>query len=271
PNANTILVEHAENFGLSQLYQIKGRVGRGDKIAYAYLLVPPRRQLSEKSEKRLNAIKEFTALGSGYKIAMRDLAIRGAGDLLGSKQSGFIDNVGLDLYLSMLQESINEKTGKEPVKQEEEVKPQIPISSYIPEHFSENDYDKLSIYHRLDEIDGHEELMSYEQQLNDEYGKLPQEIVALFDKKRIELLMKNHEIESTKVYQKTFVLTLSKEASGRIDGYKLFEYCNNLSKDIKIGYTQDRLSLMTANRKEDVYKLIRLSENLKELEKDADR
>ena len=90
-----------------------------------------------------------------------------------------------------------------------------------------------------------------------------------FDKKRIELLMKNHEIESTKVYQKSFVLTLSKEASDRIDGYKLFEYCNRLSKDIKISYTQDRLSLMTTNRKEDVYKLIRLSEDLKELEKDA--
>ena len=199
---------------------------------------------------------------------MRDLAIRGAGDLLGSKQSGFIDNVGLDLYLSMLQESIDEKTGKI-VKKEEEVKPQIPISSYIPEQFSENDYDKLSIYHRLDEIDGHDELMSYEKQLSDEYGHLPQEIVALFDKKRIELLMKNHEIESTKVYQKSFVLTLSKEASDRIDGYKLFEYCNRLSKDIKISYTQDRLSLMTTNRKEDVYKLIRLSEDLKELEKDA--
>ena len=153
PNANTIIIDNAQNFGLSQLYQIKGRVGRSDRVAYAYLLIPEKKELSETSLKRLEAIKEFTSLGSGYKIAMRDLTIRGAGDLLGDKQSGFIDNVGLDLYLAMLNNAIKTKKGE--VVETKEVKPtvQIPISSYIPDGFSDNDYDKLSLYHELDDID----------------------------------------------------------------------------------------------------------------------
>ena len=132
PNANTIIVDNAQNFGLSQLYQIKGRVGRSDRVAYAYLLIPEDKQLSEVSTKRLEAIKEFASLGSGYKIAMRDLTIRGAGDLLGAKQSGFIDNVGLDLYLAMLNKAIKTKKGEtvEEVKEKNNIN--IPIESYIP-------------------------------------------------------------------------------------------------------------------------------------------
>lgn len=109
PNANTILIEDAQNFGLAQIYQIKGRVGRSDRLAYAYLMIPERRQLTEIAQKRLTAVKEFASLGSGYKIAMRDLTIRGAGDLLGPSQSGFIDTVGIDMYIEMLEEAIEAK------------------------------------------------------------------------------------------------------------------------------------------------------------------
>ena len=266
PNANTILVENAHNFGLSQLYQIKGRVGRSDRIAYAYLLVPPKKELSEKSRKRLDAIKEFTALGSGYKIAMRDLSIRGAGDLLGDKQSGFIDNVGLDLYLSMLQKAIEDEKNGEAKKEEKQII-NVPISSYIPEDFSYNDYDKLTVYHRLNNIHNRKELLKYEKELNDHYGHLPKEVVALFDKKRIELLIEKNEIDDVKAMQNRFMIVLSEECSNRIDGYKLFSYCNKLSKDIKISYAQQKLTLITDNRKENVYKLISLSEKLKDLEK----
>ena len=125
PNANTIIVDNAQNFGLSQLYQIKGRVGRSNRVAYAYLFVPENKELNELAIKRLEAIKEFASLGSGYKIAMRDLTIRGAGDLLGPKQSGFIDNVGLDLYLSMLNKAIKKKKGKE--IEEEKPKENTPV------------------------------------------------------------------------------------------------------------------------------------------------
>ncbi|MBR2802181.1 MAG: transcription-repair coupling factor [Erysipelotrichaceae bacterium] len=271
PNANTILVEHAENFGLAQLYQIKGRVGRSDRIAYAYLMIPEKKALSEKSGKRLSAIKEFTALGSGYKIAMRDLAIRGAGDLLGDKQSGFIDNVGLDLYLSLLQEAIRRESGQESKEEKEIVHVSVPLSTYIPPEFSSNDYDKLGVYHRLDEISDPEELKEYEKQLSDEYGKLPREVSSLFDKKRLEILVGRKEIESVRTESAGFIITLSKKVSDRTDGYKLFAYCNKASKDIKISYTRDRLILVAPNRREEVYKLIRLTDDLKELEKHEDR
>ena len=111
PNANTIIIENADHFGLSQLYQIKGRVGRSDKLAYAYLLFSQNKQVSEVASNRLRAIKEFTELGSGYKIALRDLSIRGAGDLLGANQSGFIENIGIDLYMDLLKEAIEEEKG----------------------------------------------------------------------------------------------------------------------------------------------------------------
>lgn len=117
-NANTIIIENADRFGLAQLYQIRGRVGRRDKLAYCYLMVTPDKTLSEAASKRLKSIKEFTQLGSGYKIAMRDLTIRGAGDMLGPKQAGFIDQVGLDMYLEMLSEAIARKTGKDSRRKE---------------------------------------------------------------------------------------------------------------------------------------------------------
>ena len=111
PNANTILIDEADHFGLAQLYQIKGRVGRSNRLAYAYLMYSPQRQLSEIAMKRLKSIKEFTQLGSGYKIAMRDLTIRGAGDMLGPQQAGFIDTVGIDMYIEMLNDAIMEEKG----------------------------------------------------------------------------------------------------------------------------------------------------------------
>ena len=265
PNANTIIIDNAQNFGLSQLYQIKGRVGRSDKIAYAYLMVPPKKQLSETGTKRLNSIKEFTSLGSGYKIAMRDLSIRGAGDMLGSKQSGFIDNVGLYLYLSMLEKAIKAKKG-EVVKDEENVtKPFIPLDSYIPESFTSNDYDKLNLYHRLDKIDNKTDLLEYYLEVKDEFGKLPKEIESLFDKKQIELLMELKYVESIRIQGNMIVAILTKTFSDTVDGMKLFEYCANLSKDIKIRYIKNKLEFSIQNRREGIKKILVLLDHLDEL------
>ena len=271
PNANTIIIDNAQNFGLSQLYQIKGRVGRSDRIAYAYLMIPEKKELNEMSLKRLDAIKEFTSLGSGYKIAMRDLTIRGAGDLLGSKQSGFIDNVGLDLYLAMLNTAIKRQKGE--VIEEKEVKPQIniPISSYIPNNFTDNDYDKLALYHELDSIDNKKDLLEYYLKVNDEYGRLPKQIEALFDKKRLELLVNLKLVDKVINRNGLFRIVLSKEYSDNIDGVKLFEYCNKLSKDINIGYKDSKLIIDIDNQKENINKMLTLVDNLDKLEKDENR
>jgi len=267
PNANTIIVEDAQNFGLSQLYQIKGRVGRSDRIAYAYLMIPQNKQLNENSLKRLDAIKEFTSLGSGYRIAMRDLSIRGAGDLLGEKQSGFIDNVGLDLYLAMLNKAIRRAKGEEVQEEENKAPVNIPLSSYIPESFSDNDYDKLSLYHELYDIDNKEDLFNYYLRIMDEYGRPPKEVEALFDKKKLELLVNLNLIDKVSNYNGRFMITLSKDYSDNIDGMKLFEYCNSLSRDLNITYRNNKLAISIDNQKENIAKMLKLVDNLDKLEK----
>ena len=268
PNANTIIIEDAHKFGLSQLYQIKGRVGRSDRVAYAYLMVPPKRELSEIGTKRLNSIKEFTALGSGYKIAMRDLSIRGAGDMLGAKQSGFIDNVGLDLYLSMLENAIKRKRGETIEETPEVKKPMVPIESYIPSEFTGNDYEKLTLYHRLDKIKDKGELLTYYAEVQDEFGRLPKEVEAIFEKKRLELLMDMQYIDSIKVINKQMVVTLNKTFSSHIDGVKLFEYCAKLTRDLKIRYIKERIEFSIQNQKEQIKKLIQLLDHLDEMVRD---
>ena len=270
PNANTIIVDNAQNFGLAQLYQIKGRVGRSDRIAYAYLMIPEKKQLNENSLKRLEAIKEFTALGSGYKIAMRDLTIRGAGDLLGDKQSGFIDNVGLDLYLAMLNKAIQKARGEEVEEEETKTNINVPLSSYIPESFSDNDYDKLALYHELYDVSTKEELFDYYLKVTDEYGRLPKQVEALFDKKRLELLYNLNLIDKVSNVRGIFTVTLSKDYSDRMDGLKLFEYCNSLSKDFKISYKNSRLTVSIDNQKENINKMLKLVDNLDKLEKHED-
>ncbi|MBO7697829.1 MAG: transcription-repair coupling factor, partial [Erysipelotrichaceae bacterium] len=199
---------------------------------------------------------------------MRDLTIRGAGDLLGAKQSGFIDNVGLDLYLAMLNKAILRAKGEEVVEEEPKTNINVPISSYIPEEFSDNDYDKLSLYHELYDIDNKKDLFDYYLKITDEYGKLPKEVESLFDKKKLELLYNLNLIDKVSNIRGMFTIVLSKQYSDNIDGAKLFEYCNNLSKDIKIGYKNYRLEISLDNQKENVAKMLKLVDDLDSLEKD---
>lgn len=241
PNANTILVEHAENFGLSQLYQIKGRVGRSNRLAYAYLMVPSKKQLSEIASKRLQAIKDFTQLGSGYKIAMRDLTIRGAGDMLGPEQSGFIDTVGIDMYIEMLEEAINEKKGIIKPVRKEMVKANVLTDSYIPEQFAPNDFDKISIYQMIDKIENQEELLKYEDQILDEFGQLPKTVKVLFEKKRLEILINSEDVEKYRENKGQVEITFSEEFSNQVDGVKMFEILTTISKDITLRYTDKKI------------------------------
>ena len=160
-------------------------------------MIPERRQLTEIAQKRLTAVKEFASLGSGYKIAMRDLTIRGAGDLLGPSQSGFIDTVGIDMYIEMLEEAIEaKKSGKEIVHEEVKPNPSISKSSYIPNGFTNDDFDKLDMYQKLDKLASKEQLKAYRSEIEDQYGKLPKEVRSLFEKKELDIALKETIVQS---------------------------------------------------------------------------
>ena len=229
PNANTIIVEDADKFGLSQLYQIKGRVGRSNRGAYAYLLYNPTKVLNEEASKRLKAIKEFTELGSGYKIAMRDLAIRGSGDILGGTQSGFIDSIGFEMYMKILQDAINEKMGKEDVEAEKEIKSvNVKVDGYIPHDYVSSDIEKLELYQRLDNaktISGVDHLKS---EFIDYYGKLPEEVSTLVEKRKLDILASTEIIENLAEVKGKMEITFTKGYSQNVKGDQLFELVNRL-------------------------------------------
>ncbi len=244
PNANTMIIDRADTFGLSQLYQIKGRVGRSDRLAYAYLMYNPQKQLTEIAQKRLQSIKEFTELGSGYKIAMRDLTIRGAGEMLGDNQSGFIDTVGIDMYIEMLQHAIEEKrTGRIYVEKEPEIKQALAIDGYIPQQFETNDFEKLSLYQRIEAIKSASELDLLLDETNDLYGKLPKSVRLLFEKKRWELLLNNESVKQFKEYKHQVQITFSEAWSSSIDGIKVFEEVSKLSNTIQLKYANQSIIL----------------------------
>ena len=166
PNVNTLIIIDADNFGLSQLYQLRGRVGRSDKIAYAYLMYKPSRILTETAKKRLQSIKDFTELGSGYKIAMRDLSIRGAGDLLGSEQAGFVDSVGLELYTQMVNDEIKRLKG-EVVEEEDETNPLIEVENHIDDTYVKEENIKIEIHKIINEIKDEESLLKAKEEIKD--------------------------------------------------------------------------------------------------------
>ena len=244
PNANTIIIENADHFGLSQLYQIKGRVGRSDKLAYAYLLFAPNKQVSEIATNRLRAIKEFTELGSGYKIALRDLSIRGAGDLLGANQSGFIENVGIDLYLDLLKDAIEEEKGIIKEK-EKEIVNNIQIDGYIPSSYAGVDGNKIELYKKLDAVKTLNELEELEKEIKDIYGKMPSNVILLVEKKRMDVLSSHDKVEKIKDDREFIDIYLSKELSNKDGiGIKLFELANRLDyKNIILSFRKDNIKI----------------------------
>ena len=177
-NANTMIIQDADRFGLSQLYQLRGRVGRSNRMAYAFLLYQRDKMLKEVAEKRLAAIREFTDLGSGFKIAMRDLEIRGAGNLLGESQSGHMAAVGYDLYCKMLNEAVSQLKGE---KEEADYATTIDldIDAFIPESYIKNEYQKLDIYKRIATIETEEEMDDMTEELIDRFGDLPKKVQQL--------------------------------------------------------------------------------------------
>ncbi|MFS1664157.1 transcription-repair coupling factor [Streptococcus sp. zg-JUN1979] len=180
-NVNTLFIENADHMGLSTLYQLRGRVGRSNRIAYAYLMYRPDKLLTEVSEKRLEAIKGFTELGSGFKIAMRDLAIRGAGNILGASQSGFIDSVGFELYSQLLEKAILEKQGKTAVRQKSNSEIILHIDAYIPKEYIDDERQKIEIYKRIREIETVHDYEELQTDIIDRFGEYPDQVAYLLE------------------------------------------------------------------------------------------
>lgn len=246
-NANTMIIEDADHFGLSQLYQIRGRVGRREKIAYCYLLVQPQKELTEQAHKRLKAIKEFTQLGSGYKVAMRDLTIRGAGDMLGPQQAGFIDQVGLDLYLEMLANAIKEKQGK-PKEETKQKYAQVQLSGYIPRNFTENDGDKLEIYQHIKKTESLSQLLEYEKRVEDLFGQIPKEVKQLFEQKKLDFFVNKEGVESLKETNDVITITMTSDWSKNCDGVKLFGAINDISRKINLKLESGKIKIMISKK-----------------------
>ncbi|HEO7349932.1 transcription-repair coupling factor, partial [Streptococcus agalactiae] len=180
-NVNTLFVENADHMGLSTLYQLRGRVGRSNRIAYAYLMYRPDKVLTEISEKRLDAIKGFTELGSGFKIAMRDLSIRGAGNILGASQSGFIDSVGFEMYSQLLEQAIATKQGKSLIRQKGNVELALQIDAYLPAEYISDERQKIEIYKRIRELETRADYEALQDELIDRFGEYPDQVAYLLE------------------------------------------------------------------------------------------
>ncbi len=244
PNVNTLIVYDADRFGLSQLYQIRGRVGRSNRIAYSYLMYKRNKVLNEIAIKRLNAIKEFTKLGSGFSIAMRDLSIRGAGDILGSEQAGFIDTIGYDLYLKILNEEVNKLKGlelQEEVKEEE--KPFIDVSTHIEDDYVKEESLKIELHKKINKIDSKESLNIIKQEIEDRFGKISEELKLYMYEQWFEKLAKKFNITKINKTNLYVEMIFDRESSNKINMEKLFMIANDVSLNFKFNYKNNILSI----------------------------
>ena len=267
PNANMIIVEDSENYGLSQLYQIKGRVGRSNRIAYAYLMYSEYKVLNEKAQKRLKALQDFTELGSGYKIAQRDLMIRGAGDILGPEQAGFIDSIGLDMYIKLLNEAIKEKMEGEHEEEKVEFNPTLHVDAYIPSSFA-NDGDKIELYQEILHAPSTEDLLTIKEKTRDIYGRLPDEVEALFKKRNIDLLVRDAHVLRLEEKTKNVEIELGDDYINiKGIGNILFEALIPFLAFVKISYANNVFKIQLSKGKKWVSDLENILNSLLEIQK----
>ena len=245
PNVNTIIILNADYFGLSQLYQVRGRVGRTNKIAYAYLMYDKNKMLNETAIKRLNVIKEFTELGSGFSIATRDLSIRGAGDILGSEQAGFIDNIGIEMYLKILNEEVARLKGE--VVEEEQIKdekPLLSVETHIDDKYVDDTDLKIEIHKKINEIDSYDKLLEVKKELEDRFGKVDEKVIIYMYEEWFETLAKKYQVEEVHQTKNYIELIFSEEISNKIDGEKLFLDAFNISRMFRFQMKNKRLIII---------------------------
>lgn len=220
PNVNTLFVENADHMGLSQLYQLRGRIGRSSRVAYAYFMYQPNKVLTEIGEKRLEAIRDFTELGSGFKIAMRDLSIRGAGNLLGKQQHGFVDSVGYDLYTQMLGDAVAKKRGRK-VAFKTDTTIELDVEAYLPSSYIQDNQQKIEIYKRIRQIENEDQLHEVDDDLIDRFGDYGQPVANLL--KIAEMKMYSDESMIDKIHQDgpRVTLTFAPQASDEFSSKEL--------------------------------------------------
>ena len=245
PNANTLIIHDADRLGLSQLYQIRGRIGRSDRIAYAYLMYEPRKILTPEAEKRLETIKEFTELGSGFKIAMRDLSIRGAGDLLGPEQSGFINSVGIDMYMQILEETLNDLRGvKSGRKVNTTLGAKVISNRYIPDNYELTEDLKIEIHNKISHIESYDDLNNLRAELVDRFGPIDDDLLEYMYEKLFYSLCKQACIENIDIKPKIITLNLTEEKTAKSDGEYLYKTAYSMSNNFLLSY-HDRKIFIT--------------------------
>lgn len=240
PNVNTLLVENADTYGLSQLYQLRGRIGRSSRLAYAYFLYKRDKVLTEVSEKRLNAIRDFTALGSGFKIAMRDLSIRGAGNILGKQQHGFIDSVGYDLYAQMLDQTIKQKRGDK-VCHKTNAEVRINLEAYIPTEYISSQKQKIEFYKKIKHANDVKAIDDIADELIDRFGTYPKSVENLLNIATIQVLADTAQILSITNIDKKIDIVLDQKASEELKGPNIFRTLEHVCFRARVSVDHDCL------------------------------
>ena len=244
PNVNTLIIIDADRFGLAQLYQIRGRVGRSDKIGYAYLMYKKDKIINEIATKRLNVIKDFTELGSGFSIAMRDLSIRGAGDILGSEQAGFIDTVGIELYTKMLNEEIAKLKGEKVEEENTNDKSLIDVSTYISDDYVSDASLKIEIHNKINEIDSYDKLIKTRAEIEDRFGKINDDMLIYMYEEWLEKISNSIGVEKYIQSKNSVTCILSTETSNNINGEKLFYLANDISRMFRFSYKDNKIYII---------------------------
>ena len=266
PNVNTLIIFDADHFGLSQLYQIRGRIGRSDRIGYAYMMYNGKKELNDLAVKRLKTIKEFTELGSGFKIAMRDLSIRGAGDILGSEQSGFIDSIGIDLYLKMLKEEVEKLKGiKKDEKEDMSNKPLIEVDTHISDNYVPDDEIKIEIHKMINDIDSLNDINNVKNILGNRFGKVTDDMIIYMHEEWFEKQARKLNIIECKQTKNFVEIVLPKDVSLKIDGEKLFFTAYEICKYFRFSYSNNKIHIILDTIKLDKHFIFYLNNLLEEI------
>ena len=265
PNVNTLIIHDADNFGLSQLYQIRGRVGRSDRIAYAYLMYEKNKLLNEIAIKRLNTIKEFTELGSGYKIAMRDLSIRGAGDIFGASQAGFVDSVGINLYMKMIEDELKRQQGQVVLEDDLSNKSLLNVDTHIKDDYVSDEDIKIEIHQKINEIDSYQKLLEIKQELEDRFGKITEEMRVYMYEECFEKIAQKYNITQVIQTDRLVEITLPEDLSNNIKGDKLLIEAMSLTKYFNIKYNNKKITITLYIKQLDrhfIYYIVTLFEHI---------